>query len=49
MDTNKFTTVTLDRKTLGELKKTNENKRSANVLIQDLIELHNNCKHDVGF
>ena len=49
MDTDKFTTVTLDRKTLDELQKTNEKKRSANVLIQDLIELHNNCKHDMGF
>ena len=49
MDNEKYTTVTVDRKTLEGLKSTNENKRSANILIQDLIELHNDCKLDTEF
>jgi hypothetical protein len=49
MDTETYTTVTIDRKTLTALKETNENHRSANALIQDLIQLHNNSKTDLGF
>lgn len=49
MDTTMYTTITVDRKTLMELKKTNENYRSVNALIQDLIVLYNDLKTDTGF
>jgi hypothetical protein len=49
MDTQKFTTVTIERKTLDSLKMTNENHRSANALIQDLVQMHNHLKGDSGF
>ena len=49
MNSEIYTTITVDRKTLDRLKQTNENHRSANALIQDLIELHNNLKNDMGF
>lgn len=49
MNTNIYTTITVDRETLNELKRTNNNRRSANALIQDLIALHNDLKTDMGF
>lgn len=49
MNTEIYTTIAVDRKTLAALKATNENHRSANALIQDLIELHSNSKTDLGF
>ena len=49
MDTEKYTTIAVDRKTLAALKGTNENHRSANALIQDLVEMHNHLKNDSGF
>lgn len=49
MNLNKFTTVTIERETLIKLKATNANKRSVNVLIQDLVDLHNGCKCDMGY
>lgn len=49
MDTQKFTTVTIERKTLDSLKSTNENPRSANTLIQDLVQMHDHLKGDSGF
>lgn len=49
MDTIKYTTIAVDRKTLAALRATNENHRSANVLIQDLVQMHNDLKFDIGF
>ena len=49
MNTEKFTTVTLERKTLESLKSTNENNRSANALIQDLVHMHDHLKKDMGY
>lgn len=49
MNTEIYTTIAIDRKTLAALKETNQNYRSANALIQDLIELHNNSKMNLGF
>ena len=48
MNMKKYTTITVGRETLSELKATNGNPRSANMLIQDLIEMHNHLKIDMG-
>ena len=49
MDTKKYTTITIPRDTLESLRSTNENQRSANVLIQDLVQMHNEIKNDMGY
>ena len=49
MDTKKYTTITIPRDTLESLRATNENHRSANALIQDLVQMHNEIKSDMGY